>query len=125
MINYLFRTWKIVSSQLSIDPYYLDELQTLNSLHHDQILVVDHCNGKHYTNRCDIISGNIFGYPQLLKQSTFCLIFHGQRMGQFLLLEAMAANCIPVIVMDGYVMPFHDVIGMYVISVNEKDFKVT
>lgn len=34
-------------------------------------------------------------------------------MGQFALLEAMAANCIPVIVMDGYVMPFHDVIGKF------------
>lgn len=32
-------------------------------------------------------------------------------MGQFVLLEAMAANCVPVIVMDGHVMPFHDVIG--------------
>lgn len=31
-------------------------------------------------------------------------------MGQFVLLEAMAANCIPVIVIDGHVMPFNNVI---------------
>lgn len=31
-------------------------------------------------------------------------------MGQFVLLEAMAANCIPVIVVDGAVMPFSNVI---------------
>lgn len=31
-------------------------------------------------------------------------------MSQLVLLEAMAANCIPVIVMDGVVMPFNNVI---------------
>lgn len=56
---------------------------------------------------------NKFEYPKVLKSSTFCLVFRGQKMGQFALLEAMAANCIPVIVMDGYVMPFHDVIGKF------------
>lgn len=31
-------------------------------------------------------------------------------MGQFALLEAMAANCIPVVVMNSVVMPFESVI---------------
>lgn len=37
------------------------------------------------------------------------ILFSG-RMGQFVLLEAMAANCIPVIISDGHVMPFHTII---------------
>ncbi|CAG9769155.1 unnamed protein product [Ceutorhynchus assimilis] len=105
------RTWKIISSQLNIDPYYLEELQHLNKLHQDQILILNHCHHKKYTKRCEVNNlENVYHYPQVLKESTFCLIFRGHRMGQFILLEAMAANCIPVIVMDGHVMPFHDVI---------------
>ncbi|XP_066150552.1 exostosin-2 [Euwallacea fornicatus] len=104
------RTWKIVSSQISIDPYFLEELHSLNKLHEGEILILNNCNQKPYTSRCEVNSGEHFPYPNVLKHSTFCLVFRGQRMGQLALLEAMAANCIPVIVMDGHVMPFHDVI---------------
>ncbi|KAH1028394.1 exostosin-2 isoform X1 [Dendroctonus ponderosae] len=104
------RTWKLVSSQLNIDPYFLDELNILNKHHHGEILIMDHCKVRSYTSRCQVVSMTKFEYPKVLKNSTFCLVFRGQKMGQFVLLEAMAASCIPVIIMDGYVMPFHDVI---------------
>lgn len=99
----------MTSSQLSIDPYYLEELQNL-SLRHPKLLILDVCEPHNYTLRCEISSGQKYSYPEILQQSTFCLIFRGERMGQFVLLEAMAANCIPVIVIDGAVMPFSNVI---------------
>lgn len=105
-----YRTWKLLSSQLSIDPYYLDELQKLRYLHQEQIRIFDACNSHNYSRRCEISSGEYHPYPQVLRNSTFCLVFRGERMSQFVLLEAMAANCIPVIVIDGHVMPFHNVI---------------
>lgn len=40
----------------------------------------------------------------------FCLIIRGARLAQSALLDAMAAGCIPVIIADSLVMPFHDVI---------------
>ncbi|KAF7287989.1 hypothetical protein GWI33_000049 [Rhynchophorus ferrugineus] len=87
------RKWKVMSSQLNIDPYYLDALQTLRTAYPNQMLLLDACHPHLYANRCDIID-----------------VFRGERRGQFVLLEAMAANCIPVIVMDGRVMPFEHVI---------------
>jgi len=40
----------------------------------------------------------------------FCLIIRGARLAQSALLDAMAAGCIPVIIADSLMMPFHDVI---------------
>ncbi|GIX96492.1 hypothetical protein CEXT_261751 [Caerostris extrusa] len=45
---------------------------------------------------------------QVLQESTFCLIIRGARLGQTALSDAMKAGCIPVIVADGYVLPFAD-----------------
>ncbi|KAL3277943.1 hypothetical protein HHI36_013284 [Cryptolaemus montrouzieri] len=104
------RSWFIASSQLGIDPYYLDELQKLSYQHDNLFLILDACHNHNYTSRCEINSGKLYPYPEILRESTFCLIFRGERMGQFALLEAMAANCIPVIVMNDVVMPFNSVI---------------
>ncbi|KAL1506409.1 hypothetical protein ABEB36_005779 [Hypothenemus hampei] len=105
-----FRNIKVVSSQINIDLYFMDELRNLNKKFNDQILLLDQCNEKGYQKRCEVNTENQFRYPQILKKSTFCLVFRGQRMGQFVLLEAMASNCLPVIIMDGHVMPFEDII---------------
>lgn len=51
-----------------------------------------------------------YEYPKILQKSKYCLVFRGERMGQLVLLEAMAAGCVPVIIMDGVVMPFSNVI---------------
>ncbi|XP_028144510.1 exostosin-2 [Diabrotica virgifera virgifera] len=104
------RSWLVTSSQLNVDPYFLTELQKLRYHHHDYLLILDACHRHRYTQRCDIETGKTFEYPQVLKESIFCLVFRGERMGQLVLLEAMAANCIPVIVADGHVMPFRNII---------------
>lgn len=99
----------MTSSQLNIDPYYAEELQEL-LLRHPELLILEECDSHNYTRRCEFSTGKRFPYPDILQQSTFCLIFRGERMGQFALMEALAANCIPVIVIDGVVLPFNNVI---------------
>lgn len=97
------------SSQLDIDSYFLNELQRLQLLHAD-LLILDRCSEHNYNKRCEVDTLKQFNYPKILGHSKFCLIFRGERMGQLALLEAMASGCIPVVVMDGVVMPFSNVI---------------
>ncbi|KAF5277438.1 hypothetical protein FQA39_LY06251 [Lamprigera yunnana] len=107
--NNNLRTWFVISSQISIDSYFLDELQDLQ-LHNSGLLILDACQVHNYTRRCEYGSHKQFSYPAILQKTTFCLVFRGERMSQLVLLEALAANCIPIIVMDGVVMPFSNVI---------------
>ncbi|KAJ8928310.1 hypothetical protein NQ314_019136, partial [Rhamnusium bicolor] len=104
------RSWLVTSSQLNIDPYYLNELQKLSHQYHESLLILDACHNRNYSQRCDVNSGQKYAYPEILQETIFCIIFRGERMSQFVLLEAMAANCIPVVVIDGHVMPFKNVI---------------
>lgn len=43
-----------------------------------------------------------------LQDATFCLIIRGARLGSPVLGDALMAGCIPIIVADGYIMPFAD-----------------
>ncbi|KAB0802721.1 hypothetical protein PPYR_04907 [Photinus pyralis] len=103
------RPWFVISSQINIDSYFLDELQDMQ-LHNSGLLIVDACQVHNYSKRCEYGSHQQFLYPQILQKGTFCLVFRGERMSQLVLLEALAANCIPVVVMDEVVMPFGNVI---------------
>ncbi|XP_060524632.1 exostosin-2 [Cylas formicarius] len=104
------RPWLVVSAQLNIDPYYLDELQKMAYRYRNSLLLLDACHPHKYAARCDVNSDRRFVYPRVLRKSTFCLIFRGKRIGQMALHEAMAANCVPVVAIDGCVLPFSDVI---------------
>ncbi|KAI4457900.1 exostosin heparan sulfate glycosyltransferase -related [Holotrichia oblita] len=103
------RPWLVISSQLSIDPYFHQELLDLQALH-SKLLILDICEYHNYSKRCDIETDKVYKYPRILQKSKYCLVFRGERMGQLVLLEAMAAGCVPVIIMDGVVMPFGNVI---------------
>ncbi|KAF5286151.1 hypothetical protein FQR65_LT12909 [Abscondita terminalis] len=107
--NSNLRPWFIISSQINIDSYFLDELQDLQ-VHNSGLLILDSCQAHNYTKRCEYGSHQHFPYPDILQKATFCLVFRGERMSQLILLEALAANCIPVVVMDGVVLPFNNVI---------------
>lgn len=108
--DFVCRSWIVTSSQINVDPYFLNQLQKLSYQDRGSLLILDSCHIHNYTQRCEVNSGQIYAYPRVLQDSVFCLVFRGERMGQFVLLEAMAANCIPVIVIDGHVMPFNNVI---------------
>ncbi|KRT81092.1 hypothetical protein AMK59_5573 [Oryctes borbonicus] len=103
------RPWLVTSSQLSIDPYFHQELLDFQLLHTD-LLLLDICTHHNYSKRCDVETEKVYKYPRILQRSKYCLVFRGERMGQLVLLEAMAAGCVPVIIMDGVVMPFSNVI---------------
>ncbi|KAJ9582478.1 hypothetical protein L9F63_003171, partial [Diploptera punctata] len=104
------RSWLVVSSQINLHPEYERELWHL-AQDHSELLLLEPCTGEqqgNYSVRCR--DKELYHYPQVLQLAKFCLVVRGARLGQPTLLEALAANCIPVMCADSLVMPFQDVL---------------
>ncbi|KAK8379154.1 hypothetical protein O3P69_019178 [Scylla paramamosain] len=108
------RKWLVVSSQVNIHRDYREDLeaqvtQVMAEGSHSDLLVLEKCGPDvNLTQRCR--GDQMYPYPGILREAKFCLVVRGGRLGQSVLYDAMRAGCVPVIVADGYQMPFSEVI---------------
>lgn len=95
--------------------------ETRNSLYHlnnqrDVVMLTTCRHGKKWRelsdNRCTEDESNYdqYNFVDLLKDSKFCLIPRGRRLGSYRFLEALSFGCIPVVLSDSWVRPFDDII---------------
>lgn len=105
------RTWLVMSSQINFNSAFEQDLMEVKTISPKDILVLGPClhyNPMNNTIRC--VREDVYKYPDVLQTATFCLVIRGARLGQSTLLESMAAGCIPVIIADSLMMPFHSTI---------------
>ncbi|XP_022237779.1 LOW QUALITY PROTEIN: exostosin-2-like [Limulus polyphemus] len=120
-INESPRKWLIVSPQINIHSEYREELEELKE-EHPELLVLDECipaKPDNATERCH--DGETYFYPSILKNSTFCLVLQGARLAQATLSDAMMYGCIPVVAIDGYVLPFSEVLDWKRVAVRLRE----
>jgi len=107
--------------------------ETRNSLFHlhngKDIAVLTTCkHGKNWQDmqddRCETDNSEYdrWDYGNLLANATFCLVPRGRRLGSFRFLETLQAGCVPVIMSNGWQLPFGEVIDWTAatISIDER-----
>lgn len=73
--------------------------------------------------RCTFPGNSPTKYPEILEHGTFCLVIRGVRLAQPTFIEALATNCIPVVIADSIILPFEEIIdwSLAAITIREAD----
>ncbi|MCI4383099.1 hypothetical protein PGIGA_G00022410 [Pangasianodon gigas] len=107
------RRYFILSSQTAVHREYRTELERLKEENGESILLLDKCSNLSQgvasaRKRCS--KGQTYDYPQILQESSFCVVLRGARLGQATLSDVLQAGCVPVIMADSYILPFSEVL---------------
>uniref|UniRef100_A0A3B4YKQ6 Exostosin glycosyltransferase 2 n=1 Tax=Seriola lalandi dorsalis TaxID=1841481 RepID=A0A3B4YKQ6_SERLL len=107
------RRYFILSSQTAIHREYRAELERLKEENGEALLLLDKCSNLSQgaasaRKRC--YKGQVYDYPQILQESSFCVVLRGARLGQAALSDVLQAGCVPVILADSYILPFAEVL---------------
>nr|XP_020465783.1 exostosin-2 [Monopterus albus] len=107
------RRYFILSSQTAIHREYRAELERLKEENGEALLLLDKCSNLSHgaasaRKRC--YKGQVYDYPQILQESSFCVVLRGARLGQAALSDVLQAGCVPVILADSYILPFSEVL---------------
>ncbi|KAM9302316.1 exostosin-2 [Gastrophryne carolinensis] len=107
------RSFFLLSSQTTLHPEFHADLDTIRAENGESLLVLEKCSNvsddsQLHRKRCH--KSNVYDYPQVLQEATFCLVFRGARLGQMVLSDVLQAGCVPVIIADSYVLPFSEVL---------------
>lgn len=95
---------------------------TRNNLYHlnnqrDVILLTTCRHGKKWREisdeRCldDEQLYDQYDFNDLMRDSVFCLVPRGRRLGSFRFLESLSYACIPIVLSDGWIQPFDEIIN--------------
>ncbi|XP_054017390.1 exostosin-2 isoform X2 [Dryobates pubescens] len=107
------RRYLLLSSQPALHPEYRAELEALQAQAQGKLLLLDRCSNLSQgvpaaRKRCH--KDRLYDYPQVLQESTFCVVLRGARLGQAVLSDVLQAGCVPVIIADSYILPFSEVL---------------
>lgn len=127
----------IISSQLNMVPRHNRVLQELAYDNQNTLLLLQKCTQPttlHQNDiyqmddasrdlRCNFINGVDYEYPNILEKGLFCIISRSSEhlAGEPNLLEALATNCIPIIISDNYVMPFSEILDWNLASIQIRE----
>ncbi|XP_054738063.1 exostosin-2 [Anastrepha obliqua] len=108
---------------------YHRNIQTLVDDNPNDVLIVDKCIAQETefskdTIRCNNSHGKSFEYPRVYEKGTFCLYSHSGNVGKSDLIEILAYNCIPLIGVDNFVLPFEDVLDWSLFSIRIREAEI-